>query len=104
MLLFRVDRAHREIKHLKDPTVKLTAREVIIDGKRRNKETDNYFWTDDLEEAVKVLEKACRDYKIKLQREISYLQDAITNLDKEEIKQIKRAREVLRESNDDIFN
>lgn len=105
MLLFRIDKTDCTVQNLNDPTAEVKKVEVIIRGKRRDRVTKRFTWTDDVDEVKQVLDKALREKSINIQREIAFLQDQLDSIEQTQVTELKKVREAVRQYNDDeLFN
>lgn len=104
MLLFRLDLKELTVACYNNPLNKLTRTEVIVDGKRRDRDTQRYFWTDELDELRTKYDRALNQRKLEISREITALSHELESLDSRQLINLKLAADALRESNNDIFN
>ena len=104
MLLFRIDRKELVIEHLNDPTAQLQKHSVFIQGKRRDRVTDRYYWTDDINEAIGNLKSTVEKQQRDLYSQVAKLNQAAEALDTQLLQQITAARKALQDANDDCFN
>ncbi|QGH72816.1 MAG: E3 ubiquitin ligase [Podoviridae sp. ctLUJ1] len=104
MLLFRIDHKELVIESVKDPSAQLLKHSVFLQGKRRDRVTDRYYWTDDINEAVNNLKTTVEKQQRDLYTQAAKLNQAAEALDAQLLQQISAARKALQDANDDCFN
>ncbi|MGL4616539.1 MAG: hypothetical protein ACRCVV_22130 [Shewanella sp.] len=104
MLLFQIDQKDLVITPLLDYTAKINKHSVFIKGKRRDRVTDRYVWTSDINEAINILSVAIEKQQKTLRSQIASFNLILEQLDQQLAAQTLLARKALQEANDDFFN
>jgi len=99
MFLFRVDRQQLEIKYSTDPTAHITEKTVIVNGKKRDRETKRFLWCETIEDASAELDKAVTKAKRNLAIQIANLNHQLESLDGHTLAQTAKVRDAIREYN-----
>jgi hypothetical protein len=99
MFLFRVDRQLLKLEFTTDPTAHITDKTVIVNGKKRDRETKRYIWCETIEDATIELDKAVTKTKRELVSKIATLNHQLESLEGQTQIQAKSAREGIREYN-----
>lgn len=99
MFLFRVDRQQLEIKYSTDPTSHITDKTVIVNGKKRDRETKRYIWCETIEDAVSELDKAVNKSKRDIAIQIAKLNHQLEALYGVTKYQAESVRQGIREYN-----
>lgn len=103
-MLFKINKRNLTIEVRDNPLDKLTKTEIVTDNKRRDRTTKSTYWTDDFTEAMDELNKAGFERSKQISREIVALENEKSDLDSTINAQINKAREAVREANNDMFN
>lgn len=99
MFLFRVDRQLLKLEVTTDPTAHITDKTVIVNGKKRDRETKRYIWCETIEDATVELEKAVTKTTREVVSQIASLNHKLESLEGRSQRQARTAREKIREYN-----